>query len=536
MSQSSFNGIPEAVYDDPGLDEYKNNPLVSCLPPLYSVKEVISKLRGKPHFDTSEIQLDGRTRVHAIARILRSFFQPLNHHLELEIKISLMLRQGYLGRNPADGSYYSHLQNGFQRVIQEDIEAYAFGDVDSTATSLSLFGCSGCGKTEALKRVLKMYRQAIHHPEYNITQLTYLRLDCPADGDLVELCLSFFSAVDKKLGTRYSVTHGKKKLGPTRLMGHMAQVANIHALGLLIIDEVQNLNEARSGGAEKMHNFFVSLVNIIGVPVIQVGTHRASKFFSRTFRNARRISGFGSLLWDRLPKDTQWNILLEKLWQYQWLQKAEPITEELEETMYDLTQGVMDIVIKLFALAQVRAIVTGAERITPLLLQRVYKDELKPVHPMLAALRSGRADLIEKYDDLMMPEIEANMLSMVASLEEEIEQKPEPVRGSDKVKKLLALMEQMEIPLDIAIPMVDRVVAEYPDLPITALVHKVTEYQVRKPNLESKPNKIKRSEWINLPSGDVRRIYAEVEDDKVYEGLKKRGLVFDLKALYAKES
>ena len=49
-----------------------------------------------------------------------------------------------------------------------------------------------------------MYPQALHHPEYNITQLTYLKVDCPIDGDLDELCLSFFNQVDKELGTRYS--------------------------------------------------------------------------------------------------------------------------------------------------------------------------------------------------------------------------------------------------------------------------------------------------------------------------------------------
>lgn len=49
-----------------------------------------------------------------------------------------------------------------------------------------------------------------------------------------------------------------------------------------------------------MHNFFVSLVNTIGVPIIQVGTHRASKFFQRTFRAARRVSGLGSIRWDKV--------------------------------------------------------------------------------------------------------------------------------------------------------------------------------------------------------------------------------------------
>ena len=72
--------------------------------------------------------------------------------------------------------------------------------------------------------------------------------------------LSFFNEVDKILGTHYSRSHGRKKLGTKRLLASMCQLANLHTLGVLIIDEVQNLNEARSGGAEKMHNFFVSLV------------------------------------------------------------------------------------------------------------------------------------------------------------------------------------------------------------------------------------------------------------------------------------
>ena len=119
-----------------------------------------------------EIYLDGRLRVHAIARILHSFFQPLNHHLELENKVSLLIRQGYLGRNPTDGSRYEHLQNGYARVVNEDLDAKLFDGVISTANSLSLFGCSGCGKSRALERILSMYPLAIYHPEHHITQLT----------------------------------------------------------------------------------------------------------------------------------------------------------------------------------------------------------------------------------------------------------------------------------------------------------------------------------------------------------------------------
>lgn len=523
--------IPRAEYIDPGLPEYRDNPLISALPPISDVKQVVEKLRLKPLFDAAERNLDGRLRVHTIARLLNHFFQPLNHHLELEQKISLILRQGYLSRNPAQGAYHLHLQNGYKRVQDEDLDAYVFDQVRSSANSLSLFGCSGCGKTETINRIFSVYKQAIFHPEYNITQLTYLKVECPGDADLDELCLSFFNEVDRVLHTQYSISHGRKKLGTKRLMASMCQIANLHALGVLVIDEVQNLNEARSGGAEKMHNFFVSLVNTIGVPVIQIGTHRARKFFQRTFRAARRISGFGSLLWDRLPKDKQWQLLLKQLWEYQWLRKAEPFTDELGNVMYDLTQGVMDIVVKLYVLAQVRAIVTGMERITVQLLKQVYDDEFKPVHPMLAALRSNDPSSIEQYDDLLMPDIEARLFSMMSSLEETV---PESIRSevsTDKSKKLLALLLQMDIPEDIAIPLVDRIVLQHPELSVAALVHKVTEYTADVTKEPTKINRIKRTQWQELPTNDLRYLYASSDKNNVYQLFKEQGLIYDLKSV-----
>ncbi|MEN1557545.1 hypothetical protein AAIH45_33655, partial [Pseudomonas aeruginosa] len=119
---------------------------------------------------------------------------------------------------------------------------------------------------------------------------------------------------------------------------------------------------------------------------------------------------------------------MKRLWKYQWLRNAAPLDDELEATMYDLTQGVMDIIIKLFALAQIRAIVTGVECIKPLLLRRVFEDEFKPVHPMLAALRSGRPELIAKYDDLLMPEIEGRLLALGDAIQR-ASQGPQPSRG-----------------------------------------------------------------------------------------------------------
>lgn len=126
MTDERFNGsIPLARYQDQQLPEYEGNPLISALPPIPDLQAVVSQLQALPSFSPKEAFLDGRVRAHAIARLLHGFFQPLNHHLELESKISLMIRQGYIGRNPANGAWYSHLQNGYRRVEEEDLDQWS---------------------------------------------------------------------------------------------------------------------------------------------------------------------------------------------------------------------------------------------------------------------------------------------------------------------------------------------------------------------------------------------------------------------------
>ncbi|MCY7294978.1 ATP-binding protein [Alteromonas sp. a30] len=534
MSEQLFQGrIPHAIYKEQELEEYSENPFTAALPHILSFSEASERMRDKPKFKEEEKFLDGSVRVHAIARLLRSFYQPLSQHLQLEQKISLLIRQGYMGRSPKTGDFYKQQQNAYQRVMERDLDAKIFDDVTSTATSLSIFGCSGCGKSRAIERITKTYQQAIYHPKYNITQVVYLRLECPSGGDLTELCLSFFVEMDKILNTRYSQSHGRKKLGPEGLKTNMAIIANLHALGVLIIDEVQNLNEARSGGARIMNNFFVSLVNTIGIPVIQIGTPKAKKFFQSNLKDARRVTGLGSILWTRMPKDKYWESLLKRLWQYQWLQKAEDLTPELIDTMYDLTQGVMDFVVKLFVLAQARAIAIGSERITAPLLEKVYFDEFQPVHPMIDALKSGNPNLIKNYDDLTLPAVENKLLEIVQDVEVQTEViKDHEKPTGDKAKILLSLLLQMDIDEDIAIPMVDKVMTTTPDLPIPALINKVTQFATKElKDSNPKPEKtkrIKQADWKDLPTNDLRYIFATKGKRQCVKALLAKGIVLFL--------
>ena len=152
---------------------------------------------------------------------------------------------------------------------------------------------------------------------------------------------------------------------------------------------------------EKMLNFFVTLINTVSVPVILVGIPKALPIFQSEFRQARRSCGQGNMFWDRLEKDEEFLILLEELWEYQWIRKPQKLTKEIVDTIYEESQGIIDIIIKLFFMAQIRAISSGKEMITVKLIKEVADENLKILRPMLKALKSGNIKDIANYPDII---------------------------------------------------------------------------------------------------------------------------------------
>lgn len=119
-------------------------------------------------------------------------------------------------------------------------------------------------------------------------------------------CLNFFSEMDRIMESEYSGLFPAHRNTVDTMLSKMSTVAATYGLGLLAIDEIQHLSQAKSGGSEKMLNFFVTLVNIIGVPVVLVGTTKAMPILQSEFRQARRGSGQGDLLWERMSNDLLW--------------------------------------------------------------------------------------------------------------------------------------------------------------------------------------------------------------------------------------
>jgi len=548
MNEFHSPRFPEAVYKDQGLSEYTENPLISALPLIMSPVEVAKGLIRRPRFQSEELNLPCHIRTHAINRLTRDFFVPQTNHIIVEQKISKLIRCSYLNRNPKTATFKRMLNTIRGLVHNEDLTAYIHDDVGSTASSMTIAGISGAGKSTTTNLVLNTYPRVIYHPELHMLQVPWLKVDCPHDGSLSDFCLSFFIALGRRLNLNYRDKYASGKPTIAKMMADVADLCLIHAIGLLVIDEFQHMSLAKSGGEKKMINFLVTLVNVVEVSVILIGTPKALRLFASEFRQARRASGDGSIVWDRLPKDESWEDFLEELWPYQWLNNKVIREEALTNKLYELTQGVPDIAVKLFCLAQSRAILLAEspkdEELSPELFDQVFEDEFSIVKPMLDALRSGNKKKIEDCNDLIFPKFENEMINAVNRLVAMPLEKPKTIELGDPnessiANAAIATIVSMGIEEDIAQPLVTDALSKKPDLNLIQIIQMATtaltqSRAINGPELQT-PSKVvytSRESWGKLPERDLRKIHFD-KSGSMYEAIYEQRISYPIRNLLA---
>lgn len=409
--------VTEANYLPQQTAGYRGNPFIEALPPILTEDEVLETLARYPPYDQAERELPYHLRFHALQNALQ-FFAPLPVHLDLERRFSRMIRAGYQMRNP--------LERGFWRDVDTKSKSLGLSTdiVPNCARSIPLgftiIGFPGVGKTTSVEAILSLYPQVICHSHYagrdfTHTQIVWLKLECPFDGSIKGLCLNFFQAIDALIGTQYHRNYASGRRTVDELLPYVARVAATHGIGVLVLDEIQNLSEAKSGGARKMLNFFVQLTNTVGVPVVLVGTYKAKSVLSSEFRQIRRGTGQGDLVWDRMDegvwveegdetkKPGIWQLFLESLWTYQYVRTPCPLTAKLSNALYEETQGITDFAVKIYMLAQIRAISsdqTSEERLTVDIIRSVARDSLRQAQKVLSALRRGDMDALSDVEDV----------------------------------------------------------------------------------------------------------------------------------------
>jgi len=403
--------IDKPEYGKSEIPEYSGNPLIEALPPVLDFDNLMEHLTVYPELGDDDVNKRNPIRFQLIGRI-RDFYQPLPIAGDTYNQFSELICRGYLARNPMKNDYMDRLRTINEVKKQPDDVAFErlsgiCSRIRSTASTFSIIGISGIGKTTLVEKILSLYPQLIYHTEYKgiamtRAQVVWLKIDCPHDGSLKTLCRSFFSAVDNVLGTtNYTRSFGNPRNTTAMMMIHMAYVSALHSIGVLVIDEIQHLMASRGTSQEEMLNFFVTLVNVIGIPVVTIGTFKAMKVLSRDFRQARRVGTDGMVIWDRMKNDDMWEFFTESMWEFQYLKNYTPFSQKLSDALYDLSQGITSVAVALFMLCQKHAL-GNEEKITVNGLKKVAGNDLKMIQSMIDALRNNNIRALAQYEDLVV--------------------------------------------------------------------------------------------------------------------------------------
>jgi len=392
------HNFPTAAYRTCGLPQYDGNPLIEALPPILSDADIGELLKREVPYENEQRFLPAEVRRHALDAI-STFFVPLPQHLHLVHTVSKVIRTGYTSRNPVNPRFWANIP-GQRTNLTTRINGVE--QAPENTLGMAIVGPSGTGKTYSANRTLRLYPQVIEHTDYkgqqiSLIQLIWLKLDCPFDGSIKGLATKFFAGIDRILDTEYHRIYGHGRRTVDQMMPDMASVAALHALGCLVIDEIQHLEAARHIGRTKMLNFFTEMSNTMNVPIILMGTPKAIGVLSSEFRSARRATGQGAIYWDRMKNNAIWKSFLKALWKYQFTAKETPLTDEMADLLYDQCQGITHLAVTLYSLAQDR-VIGISETLTPEVLEKTAAIYFKPVQPFLNALRTGNQTFINMED------------------------------------------------------------------------------------------------------------------------------------------
>lgn len=374
------------------------NPLIDVLPCKLEAAKVFENLCHYPIYNQMDRKMSKESKVLRI-RQLYNFYQPFDIHLNLYNDIDLMIREAYMGRNPLNIKAFNEKTYENYKGIHNN----KVGDIDIRARNMgigkALIGTAGVGKTSAMNRVLELFPQIMKHLEYKgqafrYVQIVYLNIIAPHDGSLKTLLLDILKEVDYLVETTYAENAIRGRLTINGLISQVQQVLNIYHIGLLVIDEFQFLSKK----SEQVLNFLTTIINTWGVSLYVVGTPIALEILQKDLRVARR---FQLILYKNMERESkEWDYLLNDLWQYQYTSQITELTKEIIDYFYHYSQGITDILIKLYIEVQLAA-VEQDKKITVNLIRVVSKEKMGMIGSILTAMQSGDKYLQAQYGDIL---------------------------------------------------------------------------------------------------------------------------------------
>lgn len=382
---------------------HEGNPDICALPRISTTQEIQIQ-HNIPLLGYDEKKIQNMTVGEKKAAILgiRDVRFPFPFHSRIDQYLNSCIVNSYAKRRIG----VTVRPDGYE-VGKEKLEARCIlGNMDISGNTIgfSIIGTAGSGKSTGFQMVSEKYPKAIIHDllDCRYIQIPIMRLVAFANGNLGALYQMFARQLDNILDSGYS------HYGEIRSMSNLGRMTELiitwikrYHIGIIVIDEIQLMDFSANSG--KSIENLLTITQMTGVPLCMIGTEDVQTNWNRILRLSRRTEGLLVKSDEYCSQRDFFEILVKKIWKYQWLKNKAELTEEIVQTLYEETLGSIDMLELLWMMIQYEAISRRSEpEITEEYIRKIAKQKFGHMQLLLknSLNESGQKYLDERQSVL----------------------------------------------------------------------------------------------------------------------------------------
>ena len=345
----------------------KMNELQKQLPEMLTGEELRNRIQVLPEYNDNFQDMSATERL-TLLNELYNIYVPSAMSNEIYTKLYLATLRS-LGKKNTIETTQQYYQN--YRAIKQQEHHGIIGGSDS----FTIIGGAGIGKSSAIFRAITLISQGIIEIEKPYVKIVpCIVVQCPFDSSVKSLLLEILRKIDEAIESNYHEKAVKARATTDMLIGSVSQTCLNH-VGLLIIDEIQNVANSKNG--KNLIGSLTQLINNSGISICMVGTPDCKPFLEQTAYLARRSLGleYGSMKYDKHFID-----FCTTIWSYQYVQKKSELTPVILEWLYEHSGGNTSIIVALIHDSQEIAILNGSETLNIENLNKAYQQRLSMLH------------------------------------------------------------------------------------------------------------------------------------------------------------
>lgn len=352
------------------------HPLLAPLVESLRVDDLESRIRRSPLDGLEPAVVSNERRHQLLDEMQEQLFQPTTMTLDLGTRLFRMIRRGYLMRDPRQ---LSVRKKALALAAQSGRKLNELPWFQSYAKCMRVSGETGTGKTYELTNLLRLVPPEIVHPENkeagwaHLVQVPRLYVSMAHDGTLGGLLLSILVALDEAIGTNYSTQSSLTRLSNEKLAVRIGIILRVHAVGVLVIDEIQERNFTGSHGSLAAL-FFLRLLNF-GIPLVLMGNPFGLSALDRFSQDVRRTGSAGSIDFEpHTVNDFDWvNCIAPSVWAYYVLPKPAEFADKDGALLFRYSGGIRDYGCRVSIAAQRLALDLGDDALTEAHLEMAFQ-------------------------------------------------------------------------------------------------------------------------------------------------------------------